>query len=43
MFTCIICDYETNDSGNYYHHKKTKKHLLKEANNKNLAEKQKGI
>ena len=26
-YTCELCNYNTNDSGNYSHHKKTKKHL----------------
>jgi hypothetical protein len=28
-YNCDICDYTTNDSGNYSRHKKTKKHLQK--------------
>ena len=27
-YYCKICDYTTTDSGNYYHHKKSKKHEL---------------
>ena len=27
-YTCDICDYKTNDSGNFARHKKTKKHTV---------------
>jgi hypothetical protein len=43
MFKCIICNYETIDSGNLYHHKKTKKHIQKELESQNLVLKQKEI
>jgi hypothetical protein len=43
MFNCTICNYETNDSGNLYHHKKSKKHIQKENDAKNLVLKQNEI
>ena len=32
-YSCIYCNYETNDPANYARHKKTKKHLAKLDNN----------
>jgi len=39
MYNCNICEYSTNDSGNFSKHKQTKKHL-DNLNNKELIEKE---
>jgi hypothetical protein len=33
-FTCTLCDYSTENQGNFSHHKKTKKHILKMSSTK---------
>jgi hypothetical protein len=39
LYKCDICNYSTNNSGNFSHHKKTKKHLIfisKKSNNEHM-------
>ena len=43
LYTCTVCNYTTEDSGNFAHHKTTKKHIKNADNNNNTVIKDKQI